>query len=506
MRKVTEAIFVATIFCALFSLPAQAQNLATYVNDPANGASALQVNAGNAVQRACGALAGQGGFSLTGEEGDLFLRCNELVQTSQFLQGNTGVTRNLGLSDSELLAAIQQISGEELLSQTTMSTRVTNGQFSNIAARLNALRLGTAVSAVGRVAYSEPLDDDRRLPGVGSISPDRHSLRGGAASGDGDIAGSRVGWFFEGSFNTGDRDQSANEDAFDFDATSLTLGLDYLLDSGVIGVSVGIDDYEADFANNDLVSGGDVQVDGTSGSLFGAFNFGNAYVNGIFSAGSLDSDTSRRAVYDSDDACPPATPCPGENDTLVGSTDGEFLAGGATLGYSAVRGNWDISTTVSVAYRDIDIDGYRETDAAGGGLSLSFADQTIESLRSILGVAFTGNFSRDFGVLSPHFRVEWHHEFQDDPQALLAKYAVEEDFASVIAGAAGPGVFSTSANSCISCFQINSDEIDSDFALVGLGLSAVFARRLQIYGVYDALVGIDDITSNTFSVGIRGQF
>ena len=75
-----------------------------------------------------------------------------------------------------------------------------------------------------------------------------------------------------------------------------------------------------------------------------------------------------------------------------------------------------------------------------------------------------------------------------------------------VSGAAGSGVFSLNAAECISCFQINSDQIDSDFALVGVGLSAVFARRLQIYGVYDVLVGIDDITSNSFSVGIRGQF
>jgi outer membrane autotransporter protein len=48
--------------------------------------------------------------------------------------------------------------------------------------------------------------------------------------------------------------------------------------------------------------------------------------------------------------------------------------------------------------------------------------------------------------------------------------------------------------------------IDTDFALVGIGLSAVFSRRIQIYGMYDALLGLDNLTSNTFSVGMRGQF
>ena len=153
---------------------------------------------------------------------------------------------------------------------------------------------------------------------------------------------------------------------------------------------------------------------------------------------------------------------------LTGETDGDFVSAGASFGYEAVRGNWDITTTLSVAYRDIDIDGFDETDTTGGGIGLRFADQTIESLRSILGVAFTGNFSRNFGVLSPHFRVEWHHEFEDDPILL--------------------------------------DEIDTDFGLIGVGLSAVFSQRVQMYFMYDALVGLDNVASNTFSVGLRGQF
>jgi outer membrane autotransporter protein len=41
---------------------------------------------------------------------------------------------------------------------------------------------------------------------------------------------------------------------------------------------------------------------------------------------------------------------------------------------------------------------------------------------------------------------------------------------------------------------------------VGIGVSAVFSRRVQMYLMYDALLGIDNLTSNTFSIGLRGQF
>jgi uncharacterized protein YhjY with autotransporter beta-barrel domain len=481
--------------------------LVIFVNNTP-GATMLQQHVGYAIADVCPNLGGFG--QPDGPQRDLFLRCNEMIATACELNGLTDPAtgeplpcpgRSLGLSNPEdLLAAIQQVWGEELHSNSSLTTRVTNGQFSNIAGRMNALRLGGASGAIGgRVASVAPdTDTDRGSPGYGMVSLDsRSSMTGGGAAAD--VAGSRIGWFLEGSFNTGDRDQTANEDGFDFDSTSFTLGLDYLFDSGVIGISAGIDTYEADFFSGLFVTGGDVEVEGTSGSIFGAWFGENFYVDGLVTIGNLDNDMSRSLVYSSTDTCVPPDECPAQDRTLTGETDGDYVAAGATLGYEVVRGNWDITTSLSVAYRDIDIDGFDEIDTSGGGMGLRYSDQTIESLRSILGIAFTGNFSRSFGILSPHFRVEWHHEFEDDPIWLSAKYIMEDNLGTV-----PPGDFTGTA--CLSCAMWNSDEIDTDFALVGIGLSAVFSRRIQIYGMYDALLGLDNLTSNTFSVGMRGQF
>jgi outer membrane autotransporter protein len=495
-------------------VPAQGP-LADFVNDPGNGASQLQQATGNAVQMACGALNAYGesigvggGFGLTGQEGDLFERCNEMVQTAAELQGNSNTTRSLGLESDELLAVMQQVSDEELHGQNTLSTRVTNGQFSNIAGRLNAVRLGGSSAALGgRVAATGTHDDPyRQSPAYQDVSLDGRVMSGGGAAGDADIAGSRWGWFLEGSYATGDRDETLAENGFDFDSTSFTLGVDYLLDSGVIGASIGIDNYEADFVPTQLVNGGSVDVEGTTGSIFGALFRDQWYFDAILSYGALDSSTSRAAFYSSNNpACTPA-PCPGVNTTLLGDTDGDFVSGGATVGYDFVRGNWDITPSASLSYRDISLDGYSEVDSSGGGgLSLAYDDQEIKSFKSILSVAVTGNFSRSFGILSPQFRVEWHHEFEDDPARLIAKYDVENQLAlQGVQGAAGAGVFTLSQ--CISCFVINGDEIDTDFGVVALGLSAVFSRRIQIYGVVESLVGREYLDSTGFSAGIRGQF
>jgi uncharacterized protein with beta-barrel porin domain len=498
MRIIKLFVLLLISAAGTSSLTAYAQNPLIVFVDNNPDSTALQDEVANSVAAICPNLGGFG--QAAGPQRDLFLRCNEMIQTAAELNGSPVFGRSLGISDDELLAALQQIWGEEQHSNGTMTTRLTNGQFSNIAGRMNALRLGGASGAIGgRVASVAPdHDTDRASPGYGMVSLDSRGLTGGAAAGD--VAGSRWGWFLEGSFNTGDHDQTAAEDGFDFDSTSFSLGLDYLFDSGVIGIAVGQDNYEAEFDNALVVTGGDVEVEGTSGSIFGAWFGDGFYIDGLVTFGSLDNDMARKLVYDSTGTnCAPPNDCPPQDRLLTGETDGDYLAAGASFGFETQRGAWDITTTLSVAYRDITIDQFDEIDTSGGGMGLRYAEQNIDSLRSILGIAFTGNFSREFGVLSPHFRAEWHHEFEDDPIFIDAKYIIEDNLGTV-----PPGDFTGTA--CLSCARFGSDPVDTDFGLVGVGVSAVFSRRVQFYFMYDALIGVDNLTSNTFSLGLRGQF
>ncbi len=532
---------------ALFgTAAAQAQvpppNLADFVNNPANGATPLQRAAGRAVQAICSELALMGGPSQpTATRQELFNRCNEMVETSRVLQNvttpSTAIDRDLGLTGPELLGVMQQVAGEELSAQGVLATRVSSGQFVNISGRLNALRLGTSVSAArGRVASLSPHSDvlsfgpsDLALQRAEGFSRAFYGNDDGSANGsflktsltslsyagsDADAAaesttdggGARApsspwGWFADGSYNRGDRDPSINEDGFDFDAGSFTLGVDYNFGSGVLGASVGYDDYSADFDSNGVsVSGGGVEVTSASGSVFGAWFGERLSLNGILTYGSPDSDVERRVVYTPEPGTciPPAAPCPAQSRTLIGSPKSDYLAAGATLGFDSKLGSWDFTPSLSVSYRDADIDGYTESDSLPtGGLALRYDEQTIESLRSILSLALSRSFSRSFGVVTPSLRLEWHHEFEDDATQLAAKYAVEDELGTA------PDNFGAG---CISCFRFASDAPDADFGVAGLGLSFVFAARVQAYVYYEALLGATDLTSNSIAVGLRGQF
>jgi len=483
------------------AVPAMAQNAPTrgtldaYVN--ANGGTQLQRSIASAVQYTCTSLAGQGGFQIADGTArkDLFLRCNEMVATATALNANSTILgRTLGYTKADqLLGALQQVSGEELAAQGSLSTQVSAGQFANISGRLNALRLGgTSAASRGRVAALDQPRNGELL----AANPNAGRLGSGASADSQGGLDRKWGWFAESSYGFGDHDQTSAEDGFDFDSVSVTTGTDYNFGSSVLGFSVGFDRYNADFDNRTVVTGGDVKVEGVSGSVFGAYNGEGLSMSGIATYGSLSSDVTRRAIYSSlNNNCPTAA-CPSQSRTFKGSPDGSYIALGLTLSKDFTVGGWDITPSLSGNYRDVDMDGYTESESvANGGLAIAYNDQTIKSTKSILGVAISKPFSKSFGVLTPNFRAEWHHEFEDDARTLSAKYALENT-----------ADLNAATTDCVSCFAFSTDQPESDFAVAGVGLSALFAQRMQAYVYYETLLGAQNLTSNSIAVGIRGSF
>jgi uncharacterized protein YhjY with autotransporter beta-barrel domain len=519
----------AAVGGALLATQAGAQNLTSFVTT-APGATQLQINAGEAVQRMCTYLsnvagykaAPTGGPSLGTATGDLFLRCNELVETAKTYQAVAGQTRSLGYGAPALLGAVQQISGVQVASQGTLATQVPSGQFANISNRLNALRYGaTSIALSGRVtAASTPITDTYHYGADfsgGADDPESgaqflHAVYGAADAGSSSTganpsssAGAQYGvtnpWglFTEGSYDWGNRDQTSAEDGFDYHAESVTVGLDYNFGGAVAGLSAGYDTYKAAFnANGSSVAGGESKVDGTTGSVFAAW-FGQAWtVNGILSYGPLRTTLARAVnyTYIAGSSCAAQmgiTAC-GANRILTGSPNGTESAAGLTAGYDAYAGNWRLSPTLSVNYRRIRLDAFSETDSADAsdGLPLAYDAQTIESLRSVTGLSVTRPLSYGWGVLGPLVKIEWDHEFKNAPRSLDAYY---------VSDISGSGSCATRT----SCFQLPIQGATKDFGTAGAGLTALFSNRLQGYLYYERLLGVSYLTSNSITLGIRGQ-
>ena len=282
-----------------------------------------------------------------------------------------------------------------------------------------------------------------------------------------------------------------------------TAGFDYRFDTGVLGVSVGYDDFSSEFQPSPVVAGGKVEAQGYSGSLFGLKEFGTLFIDTIATFGKLDYDIERILIYDSANTDPNCQ-CPNQNRTIISQSDGEHLSVSVNAGWQWYADAWLIQPTFGISYRNYKIDGYTVSDnAPTGGMELRYGDQDIDSLRSVLGIQLSRAINRDFGVLRPWFGAEWYHEFEDEQSILAAKYAREDELAQTADPSFG---FSGSLTNCLSCFSIASVAPDTDFGVVGAGLSMVFPNFVQLLFYYEGLVGYKDLTSHAFTINFRSQF
>ena len=449
------------------------------------------------------------------------------------------------------LGALQQVSGNEITTQGSLTTRVSAGQFANIAGRLDALRFGSGVSLSqgvtaqntgfggsfgsgtqafsfdraslesAREGYSQPITLQSTgslyggslmrtsYAGDGSYSEAQAGSPSRTSSGGGEPGAVENPWgvFLQGSYNSGRHDQTDNEDPFDFHAVSVTAGVDYNFGNAVLGVSIGHDNFDAGIrASGTAVSGGSTRIKSTSGSVYGAW-FGPAwYFNGIFNYGSLKSDQSREVKYSATypagfdpqsipgatDQCTATTCTVTVDRILTGNPGGNALAVGATAGYQYAAFGWDLSPSLSINYRRSKFDSFSETDPnlANDGLGLSFGARTIESLRSILGVQVSKPISVSFGVVSPVVRVEWNHEFKTGVRSISAHYVFDPSCVNGV---------------CDSNFALPTDTPASNYGVAGAGVVVTLARRVQVFVFDEAQFGYSKYHSNSVTLGVRGQ-
>ncbi|MBT8080076.1 MAG: autotransporter outer membrane beta-barrel domain-containing protein [Gammaproteobacteria bacterium] len=433
---------------------------------------------------------------------ELFNRCGELVFTSDSLNGGT-LPNALGYErDDDLLAALQQVNGEEAQAAASFSQNASYEQFSNIAARLGALR-GTTGASVTSVAANGA----EMMFGSG----------GGAAA---DSPFGPWGWFIRGSYVTGDRDPSNRsnftgaENGFDFDQYGITVGIDRYSGSTVWGFALGYTAYDIEMQttqvgrplDNQAVNGGDIETDTISGTFYFDFNSeSDVYFSVLAGYGSQTLDMTRNYIYVSNAA--------GTDDQLrllTSDPDGDSLAGSMTLGKVYQQGGWVFEPRIGLSYDRLNVDRFVEADSGNqeagtptvSAMQLAFDKQTIDSFRVNVGLQFSGNINTGFGSVRPMFSLDYYREFEDDPRKIRVKYALEDQLAADNPGAA----FMTGFGGCLSCFELVSDAPDSGFYVVGLGIAATYRNGIQAFLMFESLIDYDNLRSNALTLGLRGHF
>jgi outer membrane autotransporter protein len=407
---------------------------------------------------------------------DLQSRCNEVVGS-----GLSTETANQAASRS----GMQGMAPEQnsVVKGTQIDTSVT--QFSNIGARLAALREVSAAAPAQRLTFRIDGDMLRDHP---QWATQDYGSSGGSA-GD-DINPSRWGVFISANGSTGDRDATSRASGFDFDGYGITAGVDYrLTDDVILGVAGGYENTDATIKQN----GGNLDSDTYSVSLYGTYYPTQAvYVDGLVGFGRSDIDQNRRINYSIAGETAGTTTTVDQNATS--NTDGDQFFATLSTGYDFYRQGFTFGPNVRLQFRQIDVDGYKESmsnpTAAGNGLGMEVDGQTVISLTSVLGMQASYALSTSWGVLVPQGRAEWVHEFRNDPAVITAQFL------------GGPTAPTTGDNT----FRLSTDDPVRDYANIGAGVSAVFARGMSGYLVYQTLVGYSGLTSHGFGGGFRMEF
>ena len=376
-------------------------------------------------------------------------------------------------TDAQVVTALNAINPEELIVFATTAVRLMAVQHGNMSERINGLRGGASGLDLAGLRIEGP---------NGSIPPEALAeligqgldrLFGAAASAD-DF--SRWGLFVNGNVKFGDKDGTANEEAFDFDMLALTVGVDYRFRPNLIfGASLGYASVEADFD-----SGSETDIDNWNGSLFGTYYIEDKfYIDGLLSYGSSDYDSKRRIVY---------TDINGTIDrTARGDTDGTQLSAGLSAGYDFNSGPWTLGPHLGSYYIDADVDEFAETGAAS--LNMHIDDQDAKSFTVNAGFHASYVVNTRWGVLIPHQRLHAVHEFEDNREFGAVGF-VNDPFANDPLQPSPPIVLQT-------------DEVDSDWFVMSAGVSAQFIHGVSGFINYQRTTSFDEWTINDVNYGLR---
>lgn len=390
--------------------------------------------------------------------------CGEL-SSSPGVEGELGQTvcdlEDGSVSDPDARGPLQAVAWEEVAAQGGLPVEASTRQLANLGGRLRALRLGTGA---GMLALDDAAGDEWSPLLLASADSATAVLQRSPSP--------RLGLFATAALGFGDRDPTAREDGFDFDAVALTAGADYrFTDRFVAGVALASNTVDADFDAND----GEVGADGYGLSLYGSYYPGDFFVDVTATAGLTDYDMTRNIRYavatDSVDA------------SARSRTDGTHYALALAGGYELRRGALTFGPYAGIEYLEADIDGFRERGA--GEFNLEIGDQRTTSLLSVLGAQASYAVQAGEASVLPQIRFEWRHEFDDDARSLEARL-VNDPSGDVAV--------------------LESEDPDRDYFFLATGVLAVLPGGASLAAEYQTVLGLAEVTHHVVQLRARLAF
>ncbi len=423
--------------------------------------------------------------SCSGQVFSLFSNVREIVHTANDITNDGPTAFSLGADTEGLGFTLRWTAAEEYAAQGNMAREFVAGQVSGLATRLTALRAGAVGVTV--FGFSSP-----RQQSHGRALPLLLSSFNSDASGDAHYG--RWGGFINYDFGDGSRDPTELEDAFDFENSQITLGIDYRAgDRWIIGIIVGLSEQEVDFDAAQSIVEGTIEADGRSLQPFFMFQQGPWYLSSSLGWQRMRFDSNRAIRYPSINPDIPSvdTLVVSEADANMGSL---FLEAGRSFPWR----KFTVEPYINFKYSDIRVDGFVEDDINDDAFDLVVQKQNITSREFTLGSKLQYVWTPAVGVFIPYATLEIVNQSDDSPRLIEAYYAQDPT--------------GTSA------FSVPTEALDSSYQVYTVGMSAVLrgARQTRVGGTlggdvqsfvnYRTLRGLEGFDIDFYSLGLRYTF
>lgn len=385
-------------------------------------------------------------IDLTDNESALLAICND-YRSAALRISNEGQDGEEDQAIREYLSILNSVAHDEVGAQGSGTTDTGHDAISNVESRLQALR--------------------SNIPGAIASS---HTILSGGAAGD---EFSKLSYYSNLSYGDGSKDQTANEQGFDFSSYALNFGVDYRFDDAsfsddlVAGVALSYGQSEVDASSSP--SGTDADTLGLT--FYGTATLGDWFIDATLGYAMHGYDSDRTIYADGTILT--------ENQNLSSSTDGTTLSW--SIGGGSYQRVWGLDANYGIRLDAVDssIDGYTEN---GGTLALNVGDQELESLQAVISGQLSKVLSADWGIYAPYAGLEIHQEFEDETRIVTAQYRFDR--------------FNNQ-------FAFTSDDADSNYFVLSLGSTFVLPMGSQLFINLDHILGLDEVSSNTLTAGFR---
>ena len=277
--------------------------------------------------------------------------------------------------------------------------------------------------------------------------------------------------------------------SFEGDSSGLEIGLDYRAsERAVVGALAGVERTRYDFGAEQpgvnfvpAKHAGSVDSDATFLTVFGSWGIGaGGFVEASAGYERHDGTYRRNAVFQESTRTRPQVDArvSGEAVRTVG-----WLS--ANTGVDLHRGASSFGPYAGLTVTRSKVDAYTERDHSGAGLNMHFGGADRDSLLGHAGLRASRAFGTGSGVFVPQARVEYQHEFEDDPSSVASRYALD-----------------TSATQ----YVLAAGDQDADFVLAGLSLSAILPHGWTCFVDYSVLLGHDELDRERATLGVRLEF